>query len=102
LLLGEAFVYQLGLQRLGGGGTARRLKTRVIDDLTALMQQPALTAYLNDAKAQARHAADRRAAAGRPGGAAARPRRLGGDSWRGLSHRQISGHHKCQLKQVRH
>ena len=54
LLLGEAFVYQLGLQRLGGGGTARRLKTRVIDDLTALMQQPALTAYLNDAKAQAR------------------------------------------------
>jgi hypothetical protein len=54
LLLGEAFVYQLGLQRLGGGGAARRLKTRVIDDLTALMQQPGLTAYLNDAKSQAR------------------------------------------------
>lgn len=54
LLLGEAFVNQLGLQRLGGGSTARKLKMRVIDDLTALMQQPNLTDYLDDAKAQAR------------------------------------------------
>jgi hypothetical protein len=91
LLLGEAFVNQLGLQRLGGGSTARRLKARVIDDLTALMQQPALTAYLDDARTQA-HTADRRAAAGRPGGAARGPRRPGGDSWRRLAHRQISGH----------
>ncbi len=54
LLVGEAFVYQLGVQRLGKRKAARELHTEVVTGLTALMQQPALTAYLDDAKAQAR------------------------------------------------
>jgi hypothetical protein len=54
LLVGEAFVYQLGVQRLGKRRLARDLHAQVVSGLTALMQQPALTAYLADAKAQAR------------------------------------------------
>ena len=54
LLVGEAFVYQLGVQRLGKRKLARDLHTQVVAGLTALMQQPALTAYLSDAKTQAR------------------------------------------------
>ena len=54
LLLGEAFIYQLELKRLGRDKKARNLHADVCRDLTALMQQPALTAYLTDPKAQAR------------------------------------------------
>ncbi|MCA9875563.1 MAG: hypothetical protein KC441_17955, partial [Anaerolineales bacterium] len=54
LLIGEAFSYQLEMKRLGKGRLARDLQERIIADLTALMKQPALTAYPDDAKAQAR------------------------------------------------
>ncbi|MCB0149487.1 MAG: SUMF1/EgtB/PvdO family nonheme iron enzyme, partial [Caldilineaceae bacterium] len=54
LLIGEAFSYQLEMKRLGKGRLARDLHAHIVRDLTALMQQPALTAYLDDTKAQAR------------------------------------------------
>ncbi len=57
LLLGEALAWVLGPARLKDveyRKTARDLQRMATGHLTQIMQQPALTAYLDDAKAQAR------------------------------------------------
>jgi len=57
LLLGEALAWVLGPARLKDveyRKPARDLQRTVAEHLTQIMQQPALTAYLGDAKAQAR------------------------------------------------